>query len=84
MQYLSLTKLYKLVDPDQLPEELGGHLPYQHKQWVKNRLVGAGVIGIRDLHALTTVYFCFMTFSEVGNFPTAESSHHDQYGGYSQ
>lgn len=38
VQYVSLGKLHKLVEPDQLPEELGGHLPYQHKQWVKNRL----------------------------------------------
>ena len=36
---MSLAKLHKLVDLDQLPEELGGQLPYQHKQWVKNRLV---------------------------------------------
>ena len=36
---MSLTKLHKFVDLDQLPEELGGQLPYQHKQWVKNRLV---------------------------------------------
>lgn len=40
IQYMSLAKLHKLVDLDQLPEELGGQLPYQHKQWVKNRLVG--------------------------------------------
>lgn len=39
IQYLSLAKLHKMVDLDQLPEELGGQLPYQHKQWVKNRLV---------------------------------------------
>ncbi len=39
IQYMSLAKLHKLVDLDQLPEELGGQLPYQHKQWVKNRLV---------------------------------------------
>ena len=39
VQYISLTKLQKLVDTDQLPEELGGSLPYQHKQWVKNRIV---------------------------------------------
>jgi hypothetical protein len=36
---MSLSKLHKFVDLDQLPEELGGQLPYQHKQWVKNRLV---------------------------------------------
>ncbi|KAK4037026.1 hypothetical protein OUZ56_029070 [Daphnia magna] len=38
IQYMSLSKLHKFVDLDQLPEELGGQLPYQHKQWVKNRL----------------------------------------------
>lgn len=36
---MSLAKLHKVVDLDQLPEELGGQFPYQHKQWVKNRLV---------------------------------------------
>ena len=39
VHYVSLAKLQKLVELDQLPEELGGQLPYQHKQWVKNRLV---------------------------------------------
>lgn len=39
VHYVSLAKLHKLVQSDQLPEELGGQLPYQHKQWVKNRLV---------------------------------------------
>ena len=38
IQYLSLAKLHKLVELDQLPEELGGGMPYQHRQWVKNRL----------------------------------------------
>ena len=54
------------MDTSQLPEELGGQLPYQHKQWVKNRLV----IDFNKYHTWKSpidLFFSLVVHLEAGN-----------------
>nr|CAD7256195.1 unnamed protein product [Timema shepardi] len=36
--YISISRITKYVDWSQLPEELGGTWPYNHTQWIQNRI----------------------------------------------
>ncbi|XP_021915283.1 SEC14 domain and spectrin repeat-containing protein 1, partial [Zootermopsis nevadensis] len=37
--YIPLCRLHKYIDMSQVPEDLGGTWPYNHNQWIQNRIV---------------------------------------------
>ncbi|XP_043190351.1 SEC14 domain and spectrin repeat-containing protein 1-B-like [Amphibalanus amphitrite] len=37
-EYIPLSKLQRYIAPDQIPEELGGTFPYNHEDWIQDRM----------------------------------------------
>ena len=45
-------ELKKYIDPSQLPVEYGGQFVYDHKTWIRNRMVSCGHLHIVQAYAV--------------------------------